>query len=100
MDSGFQRLASTELLDYSSPAGGWREAGQLPSPRDGTRGARLGEVFHVTGGYSGHGHMEDILSWSSDSESWTWAGSLAAARGSHGVTEVELAAVEEYCHVH
>ena len=97
-DDGHRFLSSTELLDYSAPAGGWREAGQLPSPRTGLRAARLGEVLHVTGGRSSHlSLMDSILSWSPDTESWTLAGSLADARASQGVTEVSLAAVEKYC---
>ena len=98
-DQGSQDLASTELLDYSAPAGGWREAGQLPSPRRGLRAARLGQVVHVTGGHDGHGYMDSVLSWSPDTESWAVTGVLTAARDYHGVTEVELAAVEDYCHV-
>ena len=90
---GDSYLASTELLDYSAPAGGWREAGQLPSPRAGLRAARLGdEVIYVTGGLD-QGPTDDILSWSPDTESWSLAGSLAAARTLHGVTEVSLAAL-------
>ena len=97
-DQGSQDLASTELLDYSAPAGGWREAGQLPSPRYGLRAERLGLVVHVLGG-SDDRYMDSILSWSPDTESWAQAGVLTAARASHGVTEVSLAAVEDYCHV-
>ena len=93
-----QYLASTELLDYSAPAGGWREAGQLPSPRLGLRAARLGQAIFVTGGADGS-YIDSILSWSPDTESWSQAGVLAAARFYHGVTEVSLAAVEDYCSV-
>ena len=94
---GNQRLASTEVLDYSAPAESWRQAGLLPSPRIGVRAARIGDVLYVTGGYDGQGDMDDILSWSPDTELWTVAGNLAAARRYHGVAEVSLAAVEDYC---
>ena len=90
-------LASTELLDYSAPAGGWREAGQLPSPRDGLRAARLGRLVHVSGGWDGNSYLNSILAWSPDTEAWSQAGVLSAARDSHGVTEVALATVEDYC---
>ena len=94
-----QRLTSTELLDFSAPAGGWREAGQLPSPRSGLRAAKLGQVVHVSGGRDDGSFLDSILSWDPDTESWSQAGVLTAARDSHGVTEVFLAAVEEYCTV-
>ena len=91
-------LASTELLDYSAPAGGWREAGQLPSYRAGPRAARLKQVVHLTAG-NGGGYLDSILSWSPDTESWSQAGVLTAAREWHGITKVSLAAVEDYCDV-
>ena len=54
----------------------------------------------MLGGYSGsQGYLDSILSWSPDTESWSQAGVLSAARDSHGVTEVSLAAVADYCHV-
>ena len=55
-------------------------------------------MVHVLGG-SDDRYMDSILSWSPDTESWAQAGVLTAARASHGVTEVSLAAVEDYCHV-
>ena len=91
-------MASTELLDYSAPAGEWRKAGQLPSPRQGLRAARLGQVVHLTGGSDDvDSYLDSILSWSPDTESWSQAGVLTAAREWHGVTKVSLAAVEDYC---
>ena len=44
-------------------------------------------------------YMDSILSWSPDTESWSQAGVHTAARAWHGVTEVSLAAVEDYCDV-
>jgi hypothetical protein len=55
-------------------------------------------VVHLTGGYDGS-FLDSILSWDQDTESWSQAGVLSAARSSHGVTEVSLAAVEDYCTV-
>ena len=72
------------------------EAGQLPSPRTSLRAARLGQVVHVSGGSDGG---DSILSWSPDTESWVQAGAMNAARSYHGVTEVSLAAVKDYCQV-
>ena len=56
-------------------------------------------MVHVSGGYDGPSYLDSILSWSPDTESWDQAGVLIAARGFHGVTEVSLAAVEDYCTV-
>ena len=54
-------------------------------------------MVHVSGGNDGHSYMDSILSWDQDTESWSQAGVLTAARADHGVTEVSLAAVEDYC---
>ena len=51
----------------------------------------------MLGGYSDSSYLDSILSWSPDTESWSQAGVLSAARDSHGVTEVSLAAVADYC---
>ena len=56
-------------------------------------------MVYVSGGGNDNGAIDSILSWSPDTESWVQAGALTAARASHGVTEVSLAAVEDYCHV-
>ena len=44
-------------------------------------------------------YLDSILSWSPYTESWSQVGVIAVARWHHGVTEVSLAAVEDYCHV-
>ena len=51
------------------------------------------------GGDDGQDYLDSILSWSQETESWSKAGVLTAARESYGVTEVSLAAVEDYCTV-
>ena len=53
----------------------------------------------MSGGDDGPSYMDSILSWSPDTESWDQAGVMTAARRYHGVTEVSLAAVEDYCTV-
>ena len=55
-------------------------------------------MVHVSGGNDGT-YLDSILSWSPDTESWVQAGVLTTARYYHGVTEVSLAAVEDYCTV-
>ena len=57
-------------------------------------------MVYVTGGSeTGLHYLDSILSWSPDTESWSQAGVLSAARAYHGVTEVSLAVVEDYCTV-
>ena len=41
--------------------------------------------------------MDEILTWDSVSESWSVAGHMKTARDFHGVTEVSLAVVADYC---
>ena len=102
-----KNVASTELLDYSAPAGGWREAGQLPTPREGLRAAKLGHLILVLGGHDDgymldgqdYGYMDTVLSWSPGTESWQEVGNLVKQRNRHGVAEVSLAAIEDYCQV-
>ena len=40
--------------------GQWREAGQLPSPRMTLRGAKVGEILHVTGGRDQDGLIDQV----------------------------------------
>ena len=96
------QLSTTELFPLTGPStGSWREAGLLPSPRAGLRAAKVGELLHVTGGYNDvSGDMEEILTWDSVSESWSVAGHMETARRYHGVTEVSLAVVADYCSVY
>ena len=88
------------MFPYTGPgAGSWREAGLLPSPLDGLRAAKVGDLLHVTGGDDGSSDMDKILSWDSISETWSVACHMKTARSYHGVTEVSLAVVADYCSV-
>ena len=91
------------MFPYTGPrAGSWREAGLLPSPRSDLVAGKVGDLLHVTGGnefYENYSYMDEILTWDSVSESWSVAGHMATARDSHGVTEVSLAVVADYCSV-
>ena len=92
-------LDTTEVFPYTGPgAGSWREAGRLPSPREGLRAAKVGDLLHVTGGYDpDSGDMDEILAWDSVSDTWSVAGHMETGRENHGVTEVSLAVVADYC---
>ena len=46
-----------------------------------------------------YGYMDTVLSWSPGTESWQEVGNLVKQRNRHGVAEVSLAAVEDYCQV-
>ena len=89
------------MFPYTGPGeGSWREAGLLPSPRAGLRAANIGDLLHVTGGYNAaSGDMDEILTWDSVSESWSVVGHMKTAKHKHGVTEVTLAVVADYCSV-
>ena len=91
-------LSSTELLDYSAASGRWRYAGQLPSATIGLQAAKLGDTVFVSGGAIGY-DIDTVLYWDPETECWEMAGSLTAPRWNHGVTEVSLYSVEDYCSV-
>ena len=82
---------TTEVFPYTGPdAGSWRVAGLLPSPRAGLRAARLADLVHVN-------DRDEMLAWDSVSETWTVVGHTTTARSGHGVTEVSLAVMDQYC---
>jgi len=86
---GYGPVNSTEVLDLSSAANGWREVGMLPSARYGLRAASLGDVLYVTGGDDGSAQdMDEVLAWDGIAETWAVAGHLAAPRRLHAVTSV------------
>jgi len=88
-------LDSTELLAY--PAGeAWRTAGPLPSPRYGIVAVSLDGVIHASGGNVG-ADTGDILSWDVVSEMWMKTGTLEVARERHGLAEVPLDVVSQFC---
>ena len=94
-------LASTEVFDYSLGTGGsWREAGPLPSPRTGVRGASLQGVLHVSGGYDDNDDnefLDEIVAWDPVTETWAVVGQMQEARHYHGVTPVDLQTVAQFC---
>merc|ERR1719283_375657 len=84
-------LSSTEVYDYSQGRRGtWRETTPLPSSRWGIRGARVGSVFHICGGFDGSRYQGEILAWEPLTQSWSVVGSLSKARDVHSVTEIPL----------
>ena len=50
----------TTLYSCTAGVGQWREAGQLPSPRMTLRGAKVGEILHVTGGRDQDGLNDQV----------------------------------------
>ena len=49
-----------QVLEHSSPGGGWREVAPLPTPLYAARGASVGGIFHVTGGYYGGAYTNQV----------------------------------------
>ena len=95
-------LDTTEVFPYSSYPGGadsWRAASRLPTGRTDLRAAKLGQLLLVSGGVDmeAEGNLDEILAWDSVSETWSVAGRITTGRYAHGVTEVPLAVVADYC---
>jgi len=91
-------VETTEVFDFSlGSEGTWREGGPLPTGRNGLRGATIGGVFHVCGGYSKNLDLTDILSWDSVTESWTMVGEMRTKREYHAVLEVSKESVSQWC---
>jgi len=90
-NNGVERLASTEVMEYSAAGEGrtWREVEALPSPRSYANGAKLGGIFHLTGGYDGEA-IDAVLAWDPVDEKWLNAGNLSVARYYHDSVEVLL----------
>ena len=76
----------------------WRETSPLPSSRTGLRGTRVGKILHVSGEYPDTVTAE-VLAWDPVAETWGLVGKMAAARGYHGATELDMAVVAQYCSV-
>jgi len=99
-NNGRERLASTEVMEYSAAGEGraWREVEALPSPRSYANGAKLGGIFHLTGGYDGEA-IATVLAWDPLDEKWLNVGNLSVARYYHDSAEVllESTLVEAYC---
>ena len=76
----------------------WRETCALPSSRIGLRGTRVGKILHVSGGYPDT-VTDKVLAWDTVAETWVLARKMAAVRGYHGVTELDMAVVAQYCSV-
>ena len=74
--------------------------GRLPTGRTDLRASRLGQLLQVSGGYdmeSDLGYLSEILTWDRVSETWSVAGHITTPRYAHGVTEVPLAVMADYC---
>ena len=96
--TGGETIDSTEMFTYGSDQPHWREAQPLPLPLSNLRGANIGNIFYLVGGYDGTDTRRDeIYSWDCTTESWAAAGHLATPRLSAGVAEVPFSAVAEFC---
>ena len=88
-------LESTEVL--ALPGGRWREAGALPSGREGLRGASLQGVLYLTGGSELATDTAEIPSWEPEAEQWELAGNMLHTRFFHSLTMLPLFAVASLC---
>jgi len=95
---GYGPVNSTEVLELSDSAKGWREVGMLPSARYGLRAATLGDILYVTGGDDGSAQdMDEVLAWDGVAETWALAGHLAAPRRLHALTSVPQESLQSFC---
>jgi len=80
-------LSSTELLVGTASA--WVNTGELPSPRQGLRGANIDNRVIMTGGYDGFStYYDDILEFDPLTGQWKLVDRMIQARGLHAVSTI------------
>jgi len=91
-------LSSTELLEETATS--WVKAGELPTPRDSLRVARVDNRVLSTGGfYHRNGNvtsLDEILEFD-PSNGWTVLAKMTKARFLHAVSTIPFTDVEKFC---
>ena len=112
-------LSSTEIL--TETAAKWKFSGQLPTPRNGLRGANIdgrilmtGNMWRLlisenclallymklitkcSGGYDGD-YLDEIVEFSPTSGEWTVLDNMMEARGFHAVSVISSNQIMNYC---
>jgi len=94
--SGNGTLSSTELLVGTASA--WVNTGELPSPRQGLRGANIDNRVIMTGGYDGFStYYDDILEFDPLTGQWKLVDRMIQARGGHAVSVINYSEVAGIC---
>ena len=96
-----RRVASTEVLDYSSKSA-WVPVAAMPSARQDFYAFTVGNVFYVTGGLEDRSTYwrhwsKSIVSYNPDSDTWKDVGNMTRERLYHGGTPVPLDAMKSFC---
>merc|ERR1719229_1957035 len=85
-----KRLKSTDLLVGNAEK--WVPAGNLPSPRDGLRGANINNKILMTGGKDNPVYFDDILEFDPVTKEWKKRGEkMIKARAAHAVSPINFA---------
>merc|ERR1719220_1069558 len=103
-ENGYGYEKSTEI--YLPSTNKWTSGGKLPRGMKGLRAAHLNQQVVVTGGFGNdctkrtHGgsscstrHFDEVLQYDVEAGKWTQINSLQKGRSSHGIAEVNLAAL-------
>merc|ERR1719348_2788193 len=89
MDYKGLHVASTEILEGTSRS--WRTVGRLPDlPHNregygGIKGAVLGNILYMTGGYDGMYEHNEILEWRDEDERWVLIGAMRMTNSYHSM---------------
>merc|ERR1712004_227358 len=89
------------VLNLSDVDGVWRKVGHMPLALSGLKGATLGNVFHVVGGYFDHQYYDEVLAWDPVADSWLEVGGVSSKGAWQAigvaVTSLPVALLEEFC---
>merc|ERR1712179_734101 len=91
---GSYRLDSTEIFNPS--LGSWRAGAALPSPRDGLRAVNIDNRVLLFGGSDGS-HLDTILEYDINGDSYTQLGTMIHARERHAISVVKYQDFSEWC---
>jgi len=93
---GYNDLSSTELLVENSAK--WIYSGELPTPRDGLRGANIDQRVIMTGGREGDYHvLDDILEFNPSAGTWILVDRMMSAKEKHAVSVISSEEIIDYC---
>jgi len=90
---GSNTINSAEKLTRTSSA--WVMVNNLPRKMTAVRGATLGGVLYMTGGYDGGNRRDEIYKWTG--QEWEEVGKMKKARAWHAVSTIRLDEIKDYC---
>merc|ERR1712066_235474 len=93
-DDNYNDLSSTELLVENSAK--WIYSGELPTPRDGLRGANIDQRVIMTGGVDGS-YFDEILEFKTSTGTWSLVDRMMSVRYYHAVSVISTEDIDMYC---